>query len=35
MLKRFEIDELLKNDLRLTISTYMNSADVDVLNKHK
>jgi len=33
--KRIERDELLKNDLRLTISTYRNNVGVDTFNKHK
>jgi len=35
MLKRFEIDELLKNDLRMTSSTYRNNVNVDIMVKHK
>jgi len=33
--RRFEIDKLLKNDLRLTSSTYRNNVDVDILDKYK
>jgi len=33
--KRFVTDKLLKNDLRLTSSTYRNNVDVDILDKDK
>jgi len=35
MITRFEIDEVLNNDLRLTSSIFRNNIDVDILVKSK
>jgi len=35
MLKWFETVESLKNDLRLTSTTYRNNVNVDMLNNNK